>query len=114
MFTEIPGWQHIGGENWKDQAVENTREMVLQYRNHPSIVLWGVRINESQDDDELYRRTNAAAHELDPSRATSGVRFLEKSHLLEDVYAYNDFSHTGDNPGCKPKHAVMSSRKRHC
>ena len=61
VFTEIPGWQHIGGENWKDQAVENTREMVLQYRNHPSIVLWGVRINESQDDDELYRRTNAAA-----------------------------------------------------
>lgn len=112
VFTEIPGWQHIGGENWKDQAVENTREMVLQYRNHPSIVLWGVRINESQDDDELYRRTNAAAHELDPSRATSGVRFLEKSHLLEDVYAYNDFSHTGDNPGCKPRRTVMQSRKK--
>ena len=111
-ITEIPGWQHIGGENWKDQAVENTREMVLQYRNHPSIVLWGVRINESQDDDELYRRTNAAAHELDPSRATSGVRFLEKSHLLEDVYAYNDFSHTGDNPGCKPRRTVMQSRKK--
>ena len=112
VFTEIPGWQHIGGENWKDQAVENTREMVLQYRNHPSIVLWGVRINESQDDDELYRRTNAAAHELDPSRATSGVRFLEKSHLLEDVYAYNDFSHTGDNPGCKPRRAVMSQPEK--
>lgn len=112
VFTEIPGWQHIGGEDWKNQAVENTREMVLQYRNHPSIVLWGVRINESQDDDELYRRTNAAAHELDPSRATSGVRFLEKSRLLEDVYAYNDFSHTGDNPGCKPRRAVMQSRKK--
>ena len=106
VFTEIPGWQHIGDENWKTQAVENTREMVLQYRNHPSIILWGVRINESQDDDELYRLTNAAAHELDPSRSTSGVRYLEKSSLLEDVYAYNDFSHTGSNPGCKPKKAV--------
>ena len=106
VFTEIPGWQHIGGEGWKDQAVENTREMVLQYRNHPSIVLWGVRINESQDDDEFYRRTNEAAHELDPSRATSGVRFLQKSSLLEDVYAFNDFSHTGDNPGVKPKKSV--------
>ena len=107
VFTEIPGWQHIGGENWKQQAVENTREMVLQYRNHPSIVLWGVRINESQDCDELYKLTNAVARELDPSRATSGVRFIEKSHLLEDVYSYNDFSHTGKNPGCKPKKAVM-------
>ena len=106
VFTEIPGWQHIGDEKWKDQACENTREMVLQYRNHPSIILWGVRINESLDDDEFYRRTNAIAHELDPSRPTSGVRYLEKSHLLEDVYAYNDFSHTGDNPGAKPKNKV--------
>ena len=112
VFTEIPGWQHIGGEDWKDQAVQNTREMVLQYRNHPSIVLWGVRINESQDDDGLYRRTNAVAHELDPSRATSGVRYIEKSSLLEDVYAYNDFSHTGNNPGVKPKKSVTSDEKK--
>ncbi len=107
VFTEIPGWQHIGPEEgWHDQCVQNTREMVLQYRNHPSIIVWGVRINESQDCDELYRRTNAAAHELDPSRATTGVRFIEKSSLLEDVYAYNDFSHSGENPGVKPKKSV--------
>lgn len=106
VLTEIPGWQHVGGEEWKVQAVENTREMVAQYRNHPSIILWGVRINESQDDDELYRRTNAVAHELDPSRATSGVRNFEKSSLLEDVYSFNDFSHTGSNSGCKPKKSV--------
>jgi len=106
VFTEIPGWQHIGDAAWKDQACENVREMVLQYRNHPSIVLWGVRINESQDDDAFYARTNAIAHELDPSRQTSGVRYLEKSSLLEDVYAFNDFSHNGLTPGCKPKSKV--------
>ncbi len=110
VFTEIPGWQHIGGSDWKKQAMENTKEMVLQYRNHPSIVLWGVRINESQDDDELYRMTNGIAHALDPSRPTSGVRYLEKSSPLEDVYAYNDFSHTGSNPGCKPKKAVTGEK----
>ncbi len=106
VFTEIPGWQHLGGADWKKQAADNTREMVEQYRNHPSIILWGVRINESQDDDELYALTNGIAHMLDPSRATSGVRYTEKSSLLEDVYSYNDFSHTGSNPGCKPKKAV--------
>ena len=53
VFTEIPGWQHIGDKAWQAQAVENTREMVMQYRNHPSIFLWGVRINESQDNDPL-------------------------------------------------------------
>ena len=112
VFTEIPGWQHLGGDQWKEQAVLNVREMVLQYRNHPSIVLWGVRVNESRDDDELYGRTNALCRELDPSRATSGVRYLEKSSLLEDVYAYNDFSHTGNNPGCKPKKAVTPDEKK--
>lgn len=107
VFTEIPGWQHIGEDaQWKEQCVENTREMVLQYRNHPSIIVWGVRVNESQDCDELYRQTNVVAHELDPSRATTGVRFIEKSSLLEDVYSYNDFSHTGENPGVKPKKSV--------
>ena len=106
VFMEIPGWQHIGDEYWKDQAVVNTREMVTQYRNHPSIILWGVRINESQDDDGLYQRTNEAAWDLDPGRFTSGVRNIEKSSLIEDVYSYNDFSHTGDNPGCRPKRAV--------
>ncbi len=106
VFTEIPGWQHIGDEDWKAQAVENTKEMVLQYRNHPSIILWGVRINESQDDNDFYIKTNAVAHALDPSRATSGVRFIKQSHLYEDVYAYNDFSHTGKNAGVEPKKAV--------
>ena len=107
VFTEIPGWQHVSADaGWRAQCVENTREMVLQYRNHPSIIVWGVRVNESQDCDELYSLTNAVAHELDPSRATTGVRFIEKSNLLEDVYSYNDFSHTGDNPGVKPKKSV--------
>lgn len=103
VFTEIPGWQHLGDAAWKDHALDMVREMILQYRNHPSIVLWGVRINESRDDDEFYTRTNALAHELDPTRQTSGVRYLEKSHLLEDVYAFNDFSHDGTAPGCRKK-----------
>lgn len=112
VFTEIPGWQHIGNDAWKDQAVENTREMVMQYMHHPSIILWGVRINESQDDDVLYKRTNAVAHELDRSRQTSGVRYIEKSSLLEDVYAFNDFSHSGNNAGLKAKNSVTSNKRR--
>ena len=106
VFTEIPGWQHIGGEVWKERALHAVEEMVLQYRNHPSIVLWGVRVNESADDDELYRRTNEIAHRLDPTRPTGGVRYLKKSSFLEDVYTYNDFSHSGSNPGCEKKKAV--------
>ena len=107
VFTEIPGWQHIGDQTWKQQAIRNTEDMVLQYRNHPSIILWGVRINESLDDDELYAKTNAVARALDPSRPTAGVRYLTKSHLLEDIYTFNDFSHHGDNKGVLSKSEVM-------
>lgn len=112
VFTEIPGWQHIGDEEWKRQAVVNTGEMVRQYMHHPSIMLWGVRINESQDCDDLYKRTNAVAHLLDSGRQTSGVRYIEKSHLLEDVYAFNDFSHSGGNAGLKPKSSVTSKKHK--
>lgn len=112
VFTEIPGWQHIGDAQWKNQAVENVRDMIKQYRNHTSIILWGVRINESQDDDAFYERTNAAAHELDPSRQTGGVRFIKKSNLLEDVYTYNDFVHDGKKRGCESKKKVTSDVKK--
>ncbi|MCM1040498.1 MAG: glycoside hydrolase family 2 protein [Ruminococcus sp.] len=112
VFTELPGWQHIGDEAWKEQAIENVRDMVTQYRNHVSIILWGVRINESQDDDEFYKRTNAAARELDPSRATGGVRAHKKSSLFEDVYTYNDFLHDGKTKGCDKKSAVTSDMNK--
>lgn len=109
VFTEIPGWQHIGDYEWKEQAVINTRDMVLQWRNHPSIFMWGVRINESPDDDELFKATNAAARELDPTRPTAGVRNFAHSHFFEDVYTYNDFSHTGNNDGVRPKKEITKS-----
>lgn len=112
VFTEIPGWQHIGDASWKEIAVENTREMVLQNRNHPSVILWGVRINESQDDDAFYQKTNDAAHALDDSRPTGGVRAHKKSTLLEDVYTYNDFLHDGETPGCEPKKNVTSDMEK--
>jgi len=112
VFTEMPGWQHIGDEDWKLQAIQNTEDMILQWRNHTSIILWGVRINESVDDDSFYERTNAKARGLDPYRPTGGVRCIKKSNLLEDVYTYNDFTHDGKAPGCTPKDKVTSNMKK--
>lgn len=105
VITELPGWQHIGDEVWKENALVQLKEMILEFRKHPSIILWGVRINESQDDDKFYLKTNKLAHDLDPFRQTTGVRFLTGSSLLEDVYAHNDFSYDGglNKPGLKTK-----------
>ena len=91
VLEEIPGWQHIGDEAWKDLAVDNVRRMIRRDWNHPSIILWGVRINESPDDHDFYTRTNALAHQLDPTRPTGGIRNSFKSEFLEDVFTMNDF-----------------------
>ena len=91
VLEEIPGWQHIGDEAWKLLAIDNVGRMVKRDWNHPSIVLWGVRINESKDDHDFYTRTNALAHKLDPTRQTGGIRYFQESEFLEDVFTMNDF-----------------------
>lgn len=100
VFEEIPGWQHIGDESFKQVVLQDVRSMIVTDFNHPGIFIWGVRINESLDDDDLYLRTNELAHQLDPSRSTGGVRCYKNSHLLEDVYTMNDFCHA-ERPGLK-------------
>lgn len=97
VFNEIPGWQHIGDEAWQSIAIKNVEEMIRRDWNHPSVVIWGVRINESPDLDAFYEKTNAMAKSLDTTRPTGGVRNFAGSHLLEDVYTYNDFVHRGFN-----------------
>jgi beta-galactosidase len=92
VFEETPGWQHIGDSAWQDVTCENIRKMITRDRNHPSIVLWGVRINESPDCTAFYQQTNTIAHELDPYRQTGGVRCIENSEFFEDVYTMNDFT----------------------
>ena len=91
VLEEIPGWQHIGDADWKDLAVDNVGRMVRRDWNHPSIILWGVRINESQDDHDFYTRTNNTAHGFDDSRPTGGIRYKYDSEQLEDVFTMNDF-----------------------
>jgi beta-galactosidase len=102
VLEEIPGWQHIGDLPWQDIAVDNVRRMIRRDWNHPSIVLWGVRINESRDNHDFYTRTNAMAHGLDPSRQTGGIRYFQESEFLEDVFTMNDFGW----PLKAPNHAL--------
>lgn len=92
VLEELPGWQHIGDDKWQELLLTQLQEMILRDRNHPAIILWGTRINESPDDKQLYERTNKLAHQLDPSRQTGGIRNFIQSALIEDVFTFNDFS----------------------
>lgn len=106
VFTELPGWQHIGDASWKAHAMDDLRTLILDGYNHPSVVILGTRINESSDDDAFYTQTRDLAKSLDKTRPTSGVRFIDKSNLLEDIYGFNDFSHNGKTPGLRKKKTV--------
>ncbi len=106
VFEEIPGWQHIGGEAWQELSCQHVKDMIIRDRNHPSIILWGVRINESPDHHDFYVKTNQIARALDHTRQTGGVRNLQHSEFFEDVYTYNDFSHQGNNPGLEAKKKI--------
>ncbi len=91
VYEEFPGWQFVGDESWQAQALENLDSMILRDRNHPSIVFFGVRINESRTllsfNDKCYRR----AKELDPSRIITGTHCNLKEADVYDAYAYNNF-----------------------
>ena len=95
VFTEIPSWQFLGEGEWREHFKDNIKRMIIRDRNHPSVILWGVRVNEGMDCDEFYKEANEIAHSLDSTRQTGGVRNIPRSHLFEDVFTYNDFSHSG-------------------
>jgi beta-galactosidase len=92
VWQELPGWQYIGDQSWQDLAVRDVQDMVRRDRNHSAVVIWGVRINESENNPAFYRRTKEAAKALDDSRPTSGAmnRYSTKD-WLQDVYAFDDY-----------------------
>ncbi len=92
VWEELPGWQYLGDATWKERALRDVQDMVRRDRNHPAVVIWGVRINESHNDPELYRKTKDAAYALDGSRPTSGTMTrLSTQDWLQDVFAYDNY-----------------------
>src|SRR4051794_16017718 len=73
VWEEVPGWGHVGDDAWQRQNLKDVAGMVVRDRNHPSIVVWGTRVNEAAGSTDLYLRTGRLARQLDPSRPTSGA-----------------------------------------
>ena len=112
VVCEIPGSRYIGNIKWKNQELQNTKEMILQNRNHPSIVLWSIRVGESEEDDDFNRRISGLVRKLDPDRATTGVHRKPKEHMVEDVYAYNDFAAGLNGAACRRKSEITPDAEK--
>jgi beta-galactosidase len=96
VWEETPGFQYIGGPRFQQLVLRDVREMVIRDRNHPSVIIWGVRLNESPNDPPLYRKTRDIALALDGTRPTSGTMTGQskktwKTEWHQDVFAYDDY-----------------------
>jgi len=95
VWEEAPGWDHVSTQpSWQNQVVQNVRDMVTRDRNHPSVIVWGTRLNETTDYPHLWAATRQAARELDPSRPSSGAMDIyDTAQWAEDVFAFNDYTY---------------------
>ncbi len=99
VWEETPGWGYVGDAAFEDLVVQNVGDMIRRDRNRASIVIWGVRVNESRNDQPLYRRTTALAKSLDDSRPDSGsmTNFGNwQNEWHEDVFAMDDYHSSPD------------------
>lgn len=97
VWEEIPWCRGgLGGEVYKEQAKRMLTNMIIQHRNHPSIILWGMG-NENdwpndfpEFDKEQIRafmtELHNLSHHLDDSRLTC-IRRCDFCKDIVDVYS---------------------------
>ena len=103
VWEEPPGWQYIGGADFRDIVLQNTRDMVIRDRNRPSVIVWATRLNETRDFPALYRQTRQIACDLDGSRQTTGAMDRRSvRHWDQDVFGYDDYHSSRGDATLKP------------
>jgi beta-galactosidase len=102
-WEEAPGWGYLGDDAWKALAYRDIGEMIVRDRNHPSIIVWGARLNETPNDTTFYTSTNELAHALDDSRPTAGAMagLRLTTDYQQDVFGEDDYSSVKGPGGLK-------------
>jgi beta-galactosidase len=89
----IPGWQFFNkSEIFKDRVFSDIREMIRRDRNHPSVIMWEVSLNETYPPDSFRIKSAEIAHEEYPGDNffTAGDTYAAK-HTEWDV-PYNGWN----------------------
>ncbi|SHM59552.1 glycoside hydrolase family 2 protein [Mucilaginibacter sp. OK098] len=67
LGNPIPGWQFFNNNDiFKDRVFSDIREMIRRDRNHPSVIMWEVSLNETYPSDSFRIKSSEIAHEEYP------------------------------------------------
>ncbi len=67
-IVSAPGWQYWNDDpTFKERLYQNVREMIRLERNHPSVILWEVGLNETGYPKEYAQTVQKIAHEEIPA-----------------------------------------------
>lgn len=98
VWEETPGWGYLGDAAFQDLVVQNVHDMVVRDRNRPSVIIWGVQVNESPRNPTLYTQTKNLANALDGTRQTSGTNTAHNlTDWVQEVFAYDDYGNSRGN-----------------
>jgi beta-galactosidase len=85
VMNAIPGWQFIGGEKFQELCFQHARDLIRRDRNHPSVVLWELSLNETGMSEEFMARMNAIARAELPGDQMFTCGWLDRY----DVYIHS-------------------------
>jgi beta-galactosidase len=103
VWQEPPGWGFMGDAAFQRRFLSDVSSMVVRDRNRPSVVVWGTRLDETQNYPTLYAAARQLAYRYDGSRQTAGaVTFHSANGWAEDVFSYDDYHIVDGEPELYP------------
>ncbi len=77
----IPGFQFIGDQKFREHSFQDMRDLIRRDRNHPSVILWELSLNETEFDSAFAIRAMQIGHEEFP-----GDQCFVAGWKYEDIY----------------------------
>ncbi|MDP4271485.1 MAG: glycoside hydrolase family 2 TIM barrel-domain containing protein [Bacteroidota bacterium] len=79
----IPGWQFVGKDTFQMRSYQDARELIRRDRNHASVAMWELSLNESPMPDPFMKKMNEIAREESPESKLYTCGWINKYY---DIY----------------------------
>jgi len=77
-IAAIPGWQFVGDENFMERSFQDARDLIRRDRNHASVAMWELSLNESPMPDDFMKQMVTIAGEESPESKLISCGWINK------------------------------------